>query len=107
MTAFAGRLEKMAEVSVVLVVHGFVQGVGYRDFVKRLADDIGVRGTVKNQDDGSVLIVASAEKVLLDKFEDGIDIDTGYGAQVLNVERSYPEDSPLTGNSFKGFRIIE
>ncbi|MHB1830504.1 MAG: acylphosphatase [Candidatus Micrarchaeaceae archaeon] len=95
----------MAEASVVLVVHGFVQGVGYRDFVKRLADSMGVKGSVKNQDDGSVLIVASAERKLLDKFEDGINISTRYGAQVLNVEKSHAEAAALPENALKGFRI--
>ena len=96
----------MGEESVVLVVHGFVQGVGYRDFVKRLADSMGIKGSVKNQDDGSVLIVARAEKRLLDKFEGGINISTRYGAQVLNVERSHSASAALQENKPEGFRII-
>ena len=36
------------------VVHGRVQGVGFRWFVTRNAKDLGVRGTVRNRPDGAV-----------------------------------------------------
>ena len=37
-----------------VVVEGFVQGVGYRDFVRRAALRLGVKGWVRNRADGSV-----------------------------------------------------
>jgi acylphosphatase len=37
-----------------VVVEGFVQGVGYRDFVRRAALRVGVSGWVRNRADGSV-----------------------------------------------------
>ncbi len=37
-----------------VVVEGFVQGVGYRDFVRRAALRLGVSGWVHNRADGSV-----------------------------------------------------
>jgi len=37
-----------------VIVEGFVQGVGYRDFVRRAALRIGVSGWVRNRADGSV-----------------------------------------------------
>jgi hydrogenase maturation protein HypF len=42
-----------------LRVTGVVQGVGYRPFVHRLAEELAVRGTVCN-DSAGVLIDASA-----------------------------------------------
>ncbi|HEY7509386.1 MAG TPA: acylphosphatase, partial [Vicinamibacteria bacterium] len=42
------------------VVHGRVQGVGYRYFVQREADARGVTGFVRNLPDGSVEVVAEA-----------------------------------------------
>jgi acylphosphatase len=36
------------------VVEGFVQGIGYRDFVRRAALRQGVAGWVRNRSDGSV-----------------------------------------------------
>ena len=41
---------------------GRVQGVGLRVRIKTAADEIGVRGTVENLDDGSVLVLCEAER---------------------------------------------
>ncbi|MGC8538976.1 MAG: acylphosphatase, partial [Candidatus Micrarchaeia archaeon] len=37
--------------SVKIVVHGFVQGVGYRAYVKGVAESLGVSGKVRNMPD--------------------------------------------------------
>ncbi len=39
-------------------VQGRVQGVGFRYFVKQKADELGIRGFVRNEDDGGVLVYA-------------------------------------------------
>ncbi len=39
-------------------ISGFVQGVSYRAFVKKFADQKGIKGYVKNLSDGSVEVVA-------------------------------------------------
>jgi len=44
------------------VVHGRVQGVGFRWFVTRNAKDLGVRGTVRNRPDGAVEAVLQADR---------------------------------------------
>ncbi len=48
-----------------VVVEGFVQGVGYRHFVRRIAHGLGVSGWVRNRADGSVeaLVAGPPEKV--------------------------------------------
>lgn len=43
------------------VVRGRVQGVGFRWFVMRNADELGVRGTVRNRADGAVEMVLQAD----------------------------------------------
>ncbi len=40
------------------IVRGRVQGVGYRYFVERIADELGLAGYAKNLDDGSVEVYA-------------------------------------------------
>jgi acylphosphatase len=39
-------------------VQGRVQGVGFRYFVKQNADALGIRGYVRNEDDGGVFVYA-------------------------------------------------
>lgn len=49
-------------------VIGKVQGVFFRASTKAVADQMGVKGKVKNEKDGSVLIEAEADKITLDMF---------------------------------------
>jgi acylphosphatase len=50
------------EVSKRYIVHGRVQGVGFRDSVNRLAYRLGdIRGHVRNLRDGSVEVCVSAD----------------------------------------------
>lgn len=56
------------KVTYEINVRGRVQGVGFRWFVKRQANLIGITGYVKNLVDGSVLIVAQGEQDSQDAF---------------------------------------
>ncbi len=47
------------------LVKGRVQGVGFRWFVQREAAELGLRGWVRNTDDGCVEIVAAGAPELL------------------------------------------
>ncbi len=49
-------------------VSGIVQGVGYRYFSLRKAQELGIRGYVMNLNDGRVLVVAEGDENALDKF---------------------------------------
>ncbi|MGH7588007.1 MAG: acylphosphatase [Gemmatimonadota bacterium] len=52
-----------------VVVHGRVQGVGFRWFVVRNAETLGVGGTVRNRPDGAVeAILRSAEAADVDSL---------------------------------------
>ncbi len=42
---------------IYCVVTGKVQGVGYRDFVEKIAREYGLTGWIKNREDGAVEIV--------------------------------------------------
>jgi acylphosphatase len=56
------------KVTYEIIVRGRVQGVGYRWFVKKQADLIGIKGYVKNQANGNVLIIAQGEEAGVDLF---------------------------------------
>ena len=49
-------------------VQGRVQGVGFRYMTKMVADQLGVTGSVKNEDDGSVSITAIAPEDIMETF---------------------------------------
>lgn len=53
---------------VKMNVQGRVQGVGFRYMTKMVADQLGVTGTVKNEDDGSVTIEAIGNDDIIQKF---------------------------------------
>jgi len=58
----------MAVKRVRVRVEGLVQGVGFRYFIWRHARELGLRGFVKNMDDGSVLIVAEGEEEAVERI---------------------------------------
>ncbi|MEJ5961381.1 acylphosphatase [Pedobacter immunditicola] len=49
-------------------VTGKVQGVSFRAVTKMVADQMGVRGIIRNESDGSVFIEAEGDEVSLDVF---------------------------------------
>jgi acylphosphatase len=54
--------------TVKIIVSGRVQGVYFRRFTKNKAQDLGVKGSVTNLDDGRVEIIAQAEADILEPF---------------------------------------
>jgi len=57
-----------------MLVEGVLQGVGYRAIVKQAARFVGIRGLVRNLDDGRVEIFCEGTKSALKKFHKLIDI---------------------------------
>jgi acylphosphatase len=56
------------KVHLNIKVIGKVQGVFFRAFIKKKADELGINGLVKNLPDGSVYIEAEGEKPAMDDF---------------------------------------
>jgi acylphosphatase len=81
------------------VVQGRVQGVGYRYFVLRQADALGVSGFARNLADGAVEVLAEGSDAALADFEARLREGPAF-AEVASVER---EASPERGSS--GFHI--
>ena len=80
-------------------VHGRVQGVGFRYRTMWAADEQGVTGWVRNQDDGTVTFHAEGPPHRLDKFL--ATLRHGFpGVRVtrLNVVRANPE-------GYRDFRV--
>ena len=83
-----------------IIVTGTVQGVYFRQSTKEKAVALGIRGTVKNTDDGSVSILASGEHRSLQKLIDWCCVGPSQ-AEVANV---HVEKVPYI--EFKDFHII-
>lgn len=72
------------------IITGRVQGVFFRDFAKENADTLGIVGEVKNQKNGSVLLLAEGEKIALETFI--VRLSKGpEAARVSNVEVEWKE----------------
>lgn len=54
--------------TINIIIQGEVQGVFFRATAKKVADELGISGWIKNTSDGNVEATASGDKQLLDKF---------------------------------------
>ncbi len=69
------------------VITGRVQGVGYRFFAERVANQLGLAGYVRNLADGNVEAYAIGPEVLLEEFRRHL-AEGPRGARVSGVEES-------------------
>ena len=56
------------EVNRLLRIRGSVQGVGYRAFVHDQATRLGLRGWARNRRDGSVEVLVSGDRAVVDEL---------------------------------------
>ena len=82
------------------VVHGRVQGVGFRFFVEAEAILHGVKGFTRNLADGTVEVVAEGEREKLGKFLAALE----KGPPTARVENVSKRFAPALGG-FSGFSI--
>ncbi len=80
-------------------VFGEVQGVNYRNFVKKEAEKLNLKGYVKNVTDGSVEVVAVGDEQALLKLVDQL-WEGPSEARVLQVEDEW-ETPKSNWNSFQ------
>jgi acylphosphatase len=83
-----------------VVVHGRVQGVWFRDSMRREAERLGVAGWVRNRADGTVEAAIEGDDDAVARMVAWCDHGPS-GARVTRVEA---HDEPIEGIS--GFRIV-
>ena len=84
-----GRVERLHG-----VVRGGVQGVGFRYFLMREARRLGLKGWVRNRDDGTVEFVAEGPRPYLERLRQASE----QGPRMARVERVDVQWSTATGN---------
>jgi len=83
-------------VRMKIIVNGRVQDVGYRTIVKQIARGFGIKGLVRNAENGSVEIFCETDRKVLEEFKKMIDIKSPpadlFGVNVESIDE-YDEDS--------------
>ena len=79
-----------------VVVHGHVQGVFFRDSVRRLAEQHGVSGWIANRRDGAVEAVFEGESNAVERLVEFCRKGPR-GAQVESVDVSEEDPEKLSG----------
>lgn len=82
------------------IVNGHVQGVGFRYFVYRTAEQLGLNGFTKNLFDGSVEVVAEGEKSKLMEMHEFLK----QGPSRSRVDSVFVSNNEYTG-TYIGFEI--
>lgn len=80
------------------IVHGLVQGVGFRYFVRSTAIGIGVKGWTRNLPDGTVEIVLEADQPRVDQLRDTLFQGNGH-CRVEKIDEMESEE--ILSDEFK------
>ena len=86
---------------LTVTVRGTVQGVGFRAHAKATAERLGLVGTVGNNPDGSVTIVAEGPDAALDRLLEWVRT----GPDAARVE-SLDERRTAASGGYEDFRIL-
>ncbi|WP_067836337.1 acylphosphatase [Amphibacillus sediminis] len=92
----------MAKIHAHMIVHGMVQGVGFRYTTQIKANEIGVTGWVKNQLDDTVEIEVEGEIEKVYQFIDQIKASPSPAARVEDVELSISEEL----KAYQSFKVV-
>lgn len=87
----------MAEETRGYRIHGRVQGVAFRAFVRREARRLGVAGWTRNAPDGTVEVEATAAPDVLAAFEERLRQGPP-AARVARLERRPSSGGPFSGD---------
>ena len=83
------------------LVTGLVQGVGFRWFVEHEAQQLGLRGCVRNTDDGAVEVVALGTLQQLAQLKQSLE----RGPRAARVENVEEGAAPQNISEYDTFRI--
>jgi len=90
----------MKKINYSIIVTGKVQGVWFRKYTKDKADELGIKGYVRNESDSTVFISAEGTKEVLRKF-----IEWLYKGSPLSKVSEVNYDNYIDLQSFTEFEI--
>jgi acylphosphatase len=83
------------------LVRGRVQGVGFRDWVRRRARELGLSGSARNSSDGTTVeVIAEGARTALEALEAALKLGPP-GAYVTSVETTWTDATA----AYDGFTI--
>ncbi|WP_230492525.1 acylphosphatase [Martelella alba] len=85
-----------------IYVYGMVQGVGFRYTAQRRAKELGLKGYVRNLDDGGVEMVACGTQAQLDALQDWL---RQGGPRSAHIEKILVEPRAADTADLHGFQI--
>ena len=91
----------MGIIAVKFIVSGRVQGVGYRWFVLNAAQGLDIKGTVKNNVDGSVEVIAQSTPANIENMK----LQLSKGPSFSRID-TIKESSQNANNNLIEFKII-
>jgi len=101
---------RSSAIRATIRVFGNVQAVGYRALVKMIARRMGVKGLIRNLEDGSVEVFAEAEEKVLDEFLKAIDVK-GRPEDLLSLHvdriEVYREGEPGYRGPWRSYGVFE
>lgn len=83
-----------------IVIHGRVQGVGFRWYVMRRAQELGLTGWVRNHPHGVVEAEAVGDEAMLERFVEAVRKGPGTPARVDHTAVQWLDDAGA-GASFE------
>ena len=88
------------------VIKGLVQGIGYRPFVAKIADELKIGGWVRNTG-GIVTVLAIGEDSLVDLLYVRLSNEVPSGGFVTSIDEEQVLDDDVVSVAGDGFRILE
>ena len=85
------------------IASGRVQGVGFRDFVCRIGESIGLAGYAKNLADGTVEVVAEGEGAKIDELARRVSVRIPAGIHVEKMEEK--EKTKIARRQYASFGV--
>ena len=87
--------------SIKVTMSGLVQGISFRQFCKENADKFGLKGFVRNLENGNVEVVAEGDHEALEKLTQVLK----QGPKHSEVKNINLEEKPWQGQ-FKEFKVL-